>query len=569
LKKKKMTLTQWILFTLAIQVIHFLGTWKLYKVAGYKSWQAAVPIYNAIILMKIIKRPLWWVILLFIPTINLILFGVIWVETLRSFGKNSAKDTFLGIITFGLYIYTINYSSNPTHFPDRSLQAKTGLGETVSSILFAIVAATIVHNYLIQPYIIPTGSLEKSLLIGDFLFVSKFHYGARAPMTAVSFPMVHDTIPVIKTKSYLKKPQLPYFRLPALQKIKRNDIVVFSWPADTVRQFFVREKRVDKPIDKKSNYVKRCVGIPGDTLEIIDGFIHTNGIKNILPERAEVQYTFNAYAKKGVSSRKLLDEGFEDFDRIYKIETITESSFQQIIPYITGRRGTADNFYVYTGSKGLPTDLIRKLGLRVSETLEVDKQLTITLEEADKLRKITWIDSVKQRINSIKVTNESFFPNKIPYNWNEDNFGPLLIPKKEMSIELTRDNLPLYKKIIQEYEGNQLELSPTQIKINGEIASTYTFKKDYYWMMGDNRHKSEDSRFWGFVPDDHIVGKPVFIWFSIKGINDGIKNWSIRWDRVFTTVDGPGERRSYFPYFLVFVVLWQGYVFYRKRKAKA
>lgn len=564
-----MTLTQWILFTLAIQVIHFLGTWKLYKVAGYKSWQAAVPIYNAIILMKIIKRPLWWVILLFIPTINLILFGVIWVETLRSFGKNSAKDTFLGIITFGLYIYTINYSSNPTHFPDRSLQAKTGLGETVSSILFAIVAATIVHNYLIQPYIIPTGSLEKSLLIGDFLFVSKFHYGARAPMTAVSFPMVHDTIPVIKTKSYLKKPQLPYFRLPALQKIKRNDIVVFSWPADTVRQFFVREKRVDKPIDKKSNYVKRCVGIPGDTLEIIDGFIHTNGIKNILPERAEVQYTFNAYAKKGVSSRKLLDEGFEDFDRIYKIETITESSFQQIIPYITGRRGTADNFYVYTGSKGLPTDLIRKLGLRVSETLEVDKQLTITLEEADKLRKITWIDSVKQRINSIKVTNESFFPNKIPYNWNEDNFGPLLIPKKEMSIELTRDNLPLYKKIIQEYEGNQLELSPTQIKINGEIASTYTFKKDYYWMMGDNRHKSEDSRFWGFVPDDHIVGKPVFIWFSIKGINDGIKNWSIRWDRVFTTVDGPGERRSYFPYFLVFVVLWQGYVFYRKRKAKA
>ncbi|MDA7699239.1 signal peptidase I, partial [Flavobacteriaceae bacterium] len=540
-----MTLTQWILFTLAIQVIHFLGTWKLYKVAGYKSWQAAVPIYNAIILMKIIKRPLWWVILLFIPTINLILFGVIWVETLRSFGKNSAKDTFLGIITFGLYIYTINYSSNPTHFPDRSLQAKTGLGETVSSILFAIVAATIVHNYLIQPYIIPTGSLEKSLLIGDFLFVSKFHYGARAPMTAVSFPMVHDTIPVIKTKSYLKKPQLPYFRLPALQKIKRNDIVVFSWPADTVRQFFVREKRVDKPIDKKSNYVKRCVGIPGDTLEIIDGFIHTNGIKNILPERAEVQYTFNAYAKKGVSSRKLLDEGFEDFDRIYKIENITESSFQQIIPYITGRRGTADNFYVYTGSKGLPTDLIRKLGLRVSETLEVDKQLTITLEEADKLRKITWIDSVKQRINSIKVPNESFFPNKIPYNWNEDNFGPLLIPKKEMSIELTRDNLPLYKKIIQEYEGNQLELSPTQIKINGEIASTYTFKKDYYWMMGDNRHKSEDSRFWGFVPDDHIVGKPVFIWFSIKGINDGIKNWSIRWNRVFTTVDGPGERRSY------------------------
>ena len=495
---------------------------------------------------------------------------VIWVEILRSFGKNSAKDTLLGLVTFGLYIYDLNYSDNPKHISDRSLRPKTGFGETVSSILFAIVVATIVHNYIMQPYIIPTGSLEKSLLIGDFLFVSKFHYGARAPMTAVSVPMVHDTIPVLKTKSYLKKPQLPYFRFPALQKIKRNEIVVFSWPADTVRQFFVREKRVDKPIDKKSNYVKRCVGIPGDTLEIIDGFVHTNGIKNVLPERAEVQYTFNAYAKKGVSSRKLLAEGFEDFNRTYKIENITESSYQQLIPYIVGRKGnTIENFSVITESRGLPTDLIRSLGLRVSETLEANKQLTLTLKEAAVLKKISWIDSVKQRINSVKVPNESFFPNKIPYDWNEDNFGPLLIPQKGTTVDLTRKNLPLYKKIIQEYEGNELEVTPTEIKINGKIASQYTFKKDYYWMMGDNRHKSEDSRFWGFVPDDHIVGKPVFIWFSIKGINDGIKNWSVRWDRVFTTVDGPGERRSYFPYFLVFFVLWQGYVFYRKFKAKA
>ena len=565
-----MTLTQWILFTLALQIVHFLGTWKLYKAAGYQAWQAAIPVYNAVILMKIINRPLWWVILLFIPTINLILFSVIWVEILRSFGKNSVKDTLLGLVTFGLYIYALNYSDNPKHISDRSLRPKTGFGETVSSILFAIVAATIVHNYIMQPYIIPTGSLEKSLLIGDFLFVSKFHYGARAPMTAVSVPMVHDTIPVLKTKSYLKKPQLPYFRFPALQKIKRNDIVVFSWPADTVRQFFVREKRVDKPIDKKSNYVKRCVGIPGDTLEIIDGFIHTNGIKNVLPERAEVQYTFNAYAKKGVSSRKLLAEGFEDFNRTYKIENITESSYQQLIPYIVGRKGnTVENFSVITESRGLSTDLIRSLGLRVSETLEANKQLTLTLKEAAVLKKISWIDSVKQRINSVKVPNESFFPNKIPYDWNEDNFGPLIIPQKGTTVDLTRKNLPLYKKIIQEYEGNELEVTPTEIKINGKLASQYTFKKDYYWMMGDNRHKSEDSRFWGFVPDDHIVGKPVFIWFSIKGINDGIKNWSVRWDRVFTTVDGPGERRSYFPYFLVLFLLWQGYVFYRKRKAKA
>ena len=562
-----MTTTEWILFFFALQGVHFLGTWKLYKAAGFQAWQAAVPIYNAFILMKIIKRPAWWVILLFIPTINLILFGVIWVETLRSFGKNSAKDTALVLLTFGLYIYTVNYSANPKHQPDRSLRPKTGVGETVSSILFAVVAATLVHNYFIQPYIIPTGSLEKSLLIGDFLFVSKFHYGARAPMTAVSVPMVHDTVPGLKIRSYLKKPQFPYLRLPGLQKINRNEIVVFSWPADTVRQFFVREKRVDKPIDKKSNYVKRCVGIPGDTLEIIDGFVHTNGSKNQLPDRARVQYTHYAYAQKGVSSRKLLAEGFSDFNRTYKIDNITESSYQQIIPYIIGRMGnTIEDFRVITTAKGLPTDVIRKTGLRVSEILELKKEMTLTLDEATAMRKVPEIDSVVRRFSKKNVPNEAFFPNKIPFDWNEDNFGPLVIPKKGMTVNLNKENLPLYKKIIAEYEANDLETSPSEIRINGNPTDQYTFKKDYYWMMGDNRHKSEDSRFWGFVPDDHIVGKPIFIWFSIKGINDGIKNWSIRWDRVFTTVGGSGERTSYFPYFVGFLVVWQGVVFYRRRK---
>ena len=565
-----MTLSQWILFALAVQFVHFLGTWKLYVAAGYKAWQAAVPVYNAILLMKIINRPVWWVILLFIPTINLILFGVLWVETLRSFGRNKTQDTLLVLLTFGLSIFSLNYSKNLKHISDLSLIPRTGFGETVSSILFAVVAATLVHNYFIQPYIIPTGSLEKSLLIGDFLFVSKFHYGARTPMTAVSFPMVHDTIPVLKVRSYLKKPQLPYFRLPALQKIKRNDIVVFSWPADTVRQFFVREKRVDKPIDKKSNYVKRCVGIPGDTLEIIDGLVYTNGEKNTYSNRAQIQFTFNAYASKGISSRKLLNEGFESFSRKYKIENITESSYQQLIPYIIGRTGnTVENFHVITEAKGLPLELVQKLGLRVSEPLESSKEMTLTLEEANTLRKISGMDSVVQRVNKRKVPNETFFPNKIPYDWNEDNFGPLLIPKKGLTVALTPSNLPLYKKIITDYESNDLEISPTEIRINGEVKESYTFQQDYYWMMGDNRHRSEDSRFWGFVPEDHIVGKPIFIWFSIKGINDGIKNWSVRWDRVFTTVDGPGERLSYFPYFIGVIVILQGIVFYRRRKSKS
>ena len=229
---------------------------------------------------------------------------------------------------------------------------------------------------------------------------------------------------------------------------------------------------------------------------------------------------------------------------------------------------TIENFKVITPSKGLPANIIFEEGLRVSEILELKKEMSLTLEEASILRKISGIDSVNQSINTVKVSNETFFPNKITFNWNEDNFGPIVIPKKGMKVELNRKNISLYKKIISEYEGNKLEINPTQIKVNNINVEQYTFKKDYYWMMGDNRHKSEDSRFWGFVPDDHIVGKPIFIWFSIKGINDGLKNWKIRWDRVFTTVDGPGERHSYFPYFAGFVILWQGFVFYRRKKNK-
>ena len=562
-----MTLLQWVLFFFLIQVVHFLGTWRLYRAAGFNFWQALIPIYNAYVLMQIIRRPKWWVLLLFVPTINLIIFAVIWVETLRSFGWNSTKNTLLVIVSAGFYIYALNYSDNPKYIPNRSLKPKTSFGETISSILFAIVAATIVHNYVIQPYIIPTGSLEKSLLIGDFLFVSKFHYGARVPMTAISLPMVHDTIPLLKTRSYLKKPQLPYLRLPGVKKIKRNEIVVFSWPADTVRQFFVKEKRVDKPIDKKSNYVKRCVGVPGDTLEILNGFVYTNGSKNILPDRAKVQYTHYAYSQKGVSSRKLSSKGYSDYTRTYKIENISETTYKQILPYIIGRKGnTIEDFRVITGSKGLPTKLIYKTGLKVSEILELKKEITLTLIEAENLRKVEGIDSVVRRINQVKVPNEAFFPNKVPFDWNEDNFGPIVVPQIGMTVDLNQKNLSIYKKIIGEYEGNTLELNQQGVKINGEYSSKYTFKKDYYWMMGDNRHKSEDSRFWGFVPDDHIVGKPVFIWFSIKGINDGIKNWKVRWDRVFTTVNGPGKRVSYFPYFIGFIIIWQGIAFYRRRK---
>ena len=215
------------------------------------------------------------------------------IETLRSFGKKSTLDTFLGIITFGFYIYYINYSKKLDYIADRSLHPENKTADTISSLLFAVIVATLVHTYFIQPYTIPTSSLEKSLLIGDFLFVSKMNYGARVPMTTVALPMVHDSIPLTKRKSYLNWPQLPYMRLPGFQTIDRTDIVVFNWPVDTVYKFFDTSKRhVLKPVDKKSNYVKRCVGIPGDSLSIKDGIVYIDGKILVMPERAKPQYSY-------------------------------------------------------------------------------------------------------------------------------------------------------------------------------------------------------------------------------------------------------------------------------------
>ena len=549
---------EWLIFILLLQFIHFVSTWRLYSLAGKKSWASLIPVYNVIILMDIIKRPRWWVLLIFIPVVNILMFSIIWIETIRCFGKKSTAQSILVLITLGFYISYLNYNKKTRYITDKVLENKSAFGEWISSMMFAIIAATLVHTYFIQPFIIPTGSLEKSLLIGDFLFVSKFHYGARLPTTPIALPMVHDTIPIIKTRSYLKKPQLPFYRLPGLQKIKRNDIVVFNWPADTVRQFFVREKGVRKPIDKKSNYVKRCVGIAGDTLEIRDGIVYINNLQNTLPEWAKIQHTYTIYNNNGVSSRKLIQYGIEDFERVYSIKNITQSSFDALIPYITGRRGnTVEDFSVITNSRGLPLDLVKNLGLVISELIPKKKIINSTYENVLKFQKSVEYDSIIRNVSMTRTPNENFFPNRISYDWNEDNFGPITIPKKGAEIVLNKKTYPLYKKIIEEYEGNKVIRKNNNFIINDIIEKSYTFKENYYWMMGDNRHRSEDSRVWGFVPENHIMGKPVFIWMSIDRFNDGFKNWKIRWNRVFSIVNGEGDRKSYLPHFLIFIFLWQ------------
>ena len=560
-----MTLYLWFVFFLAVQIIHFLGTWKLYQAAGRKSWEAAIPVYNSIVLMKIIGRPTWWTILLFIPIINLIMFPVVWVETLRTFGKKSTLDTILGIFTFGVYIYYINYTQKLVHNPDRKLTSENKAGDTVNSLLFAIIVATLVHTYIIQPFTIPTSSLEKSLLIGDFLFVSKVNYGPRVPMTTVALPMVHDSIPLTKSKSYLSWPQLPYFRLPALEKIKNNDIVVFNWPVDTVHYFFEPKGRpgVIKPIDKKSNYVKRCVGIPGDNLSIKDGFVFINGKKLVLPERAKPQYEHTIYAAKGISNELLKETGSTEFSRTYIIKPTSDIQLEAVRPYITYANQNADgSFTIQTGFNGLPASVIQSTGIYAQEQYLAQANANLTLKAAEELRKNKAIDSIV-RIVAKEKGDQTIFPHN--GKWTMDEYGPILIPKAGATVQLNSENIGLYARIIDTYENNKLEIKDNEIKINGQATNSYTFTKDYYWMMGDNRHHSEDSRYWGFVPSDHIVGKPVFIWLSWDTNGKGINK--IRWDRVFTTVDGEGQPQSYFKYFLIILAAYFiGEYFWRKRK---
>ena len=520
-----MTLMQWFIFFLIIQVIHGLGTWKLYIKAGRQAWEAFIPVYNAIVLMKILNRSVWWTILLFLPIINLIMFPVVWVETARSFGKNTFLDTFLAVVTLGFYNYYLNYFLDLEHVKDRSLHPKSNAGDWVNSILFAIVAATLVHTYFIQPYVIPSSSLEKSLLVGEFLFVSKFHYGARVPMTTVAAPMVHDTIPFIKKKSYLfddhknssswkNKLQLPYMRIPGFEKIERNDIVVFNSPADTL--FDMNNPNVDrnyyKPIDKKTNLVKRCVGIAGDSLEVRNGYVYINGKQNVLPDRAQLQFSYYVQPKTSQFSPKQMKDMYG----------------------ITDPFGIINNQNTY-------------------------KFVAISDEAMSKFKNHPNVVSVTPIVEEKGVRNPGIFPHSPDYNWNNDFFGPIYIPEAGKTIDINLEVLPLYKRVITEYENNDLRIEGDQIYINDKLANTYTFKQDYYWMMGDNRHNSLDARAWGFTPYDHVVGKPVFIWMSWDGKNP-------RWSRFFTTVHGSGKRVSYLIPFLVVLLGWFGFSKWRKRR---
>ena len=390
----------------------------------------------------------------------------------------------------------------------------------IDAILFALIAVYFINLYLFQNYQIPTSSLEKSLLVGDFLFVSKASYGPRVPNTPFSFPLVQHTFPEMMGggKSYIETPQWKYRRLKGWDSVTKGDIVVFNFPAgDTVAtkipnpdyytlchylgRDYVHERSdifgdiVWRPVDRRENYVKRCVGTPGDTLEIRDNHIYVNG-------KAEEKY--------------------EGLQLNYYVQTngvmITETMFEKL------QISKDDQELVNPSNLDEMTHLL-KLGFDSTKPIY---HLPMTMDAKNRLQSQAMITKIEVEPDM----NGGVFPLSANYGWTRDNFGPLYIPKKDATVKLTLDNLPIYEHIIRNYEGNTLATTAGVIYINNEATDSYTFKMDYYWMMGDNRHKSADSRYWGFVPEDHIVGRPVVVWLSLDK-DKSLFQGKIRWRRFF------------------------------------
>ena len=404
----------------------------------------------------------------------------------------------------------------------------------IDALVFALVAVYFINLFFFQNYVIPSSSLEKSLLTGDYLFVSKMSYGPRIPETPLTLPLTQHTLPIFECKSYIEWPHWDYRRAKGFGKVKLNDIVVFNYPAgDTLcaapqyqahdfyqlcyqrgyqiypqrpnpdslsamqrrmyfdfiyqagRQEVERNQAeygeiITRPADRRENYVKRCVGLPGQTLQIKNRIVYLDGKANKEPDN--VQYAYNLKLKQN-----------------------------------------------------LPEELMEDLGITMEDLMSLNTAGYMPLTK----RAVSTLAKRKDLVESIKISDDNSTLDIYPLNgnthWTRDNYGPVWIPAKGQSIQLTLDNLPIYERCIRTYEGNTLEVADGKIIINGKVATSYTFKLDYYWMMGDNRHNSLDSRYWGFVPEDHIVGKPIFIWWSSDPDRNGFGG--IRWSRLFRFVD--------------------------------
>ena len=522
-----------LLFAYLLHYLLHIPCYGLYKKAGKNPMHVFIPLIQDFTLMEMLgrkKRQAYWGL---VPYINFLL-GLTWTTDIcNSFGKRALWQHILGIFFGYIYFPIIGADKKtvyegPSHLLDKEVNQvksekeskvkkavkparpqRSFLREWADAIIFAVVAATIIRTFVIEAYKIPTTSMEGSLLAGDFLFVSKLNYGARTPITPVAFPFAHHTMPFGLGQAYSKIVQLPYYRMPGFEKIERGDVVVFNYPGDAL-------EFPERPVDKRENYVKRCVGIAGDTLQIKDRKLFINNVAQTHYKKMQLSYYLIT------NGTKMSAADFEAANvRWYNqfMELHIDENGVPIRPV-----DELYNYYInYLNSKDSMLLILNDEQLAILKQNKAVKEIRPTSEE-----------EFKQVIGENYL--EALFPqSRSVFQWNLDNFGPLVIPKKGMTIKLNKTNILLYRFTIKEYEKVDIQLTDNfQAVINGQPADSYTFKQDYYWMMGDNRHNSADSRYWGFVPEDHVVGKPLFVWLSKDNFNPGLK--SIHWNRMFRSV---------------------------------
>jgi signal peptidase I len=512
----------WIVFIIIVIGWH-IGMYGMFKKAGIDGWKALIPFYNTWCIVQKIHLKKAWFFLQFIPIAGQFITIWITIKFVEYFGRFSLLQHMAVVFLPFIYFPYLGFSDNEKYAGDVVVNnyKKSVAREWVDAAVFAIVAATLIRTFVFEAYTIPTPSMEKTLLVNDYLFVSKFSYGPRIPNTPIAFPFVHHTIPGLNIKSYVEWIEIPYTRWFA-SPVQRNDVVVFNFPVndtvindeehfgsmvtyyEAVRQMG-REKVWDdygdiiitRPVDKRENFIKRCVAVAGDSLQVINGIVYINGEKQTVFPQSERFYNITIPTTVNTNLDRDNDESDEEYYyrkmkfigdilRPYGIDTRTEQG--------DIRPNQAPNSF----------------------------QVNITNEERANLH----LPAGYSISDDIMPPDAGLFPYyDTIHQWSPDNYGPVWIPKKGATIQLTPDNIIRYQRLIQVYEANQFEQKDGKIYINGVATDSYTFKMDYYWMMGDNRHNSLDSRYWGVVPEDHIVGKASLIWFSWE---DGP-----RWKRIF------------------------------------
>ena len=594
-----MYIGNWIF--LAFTLISFVGLYKIFEKTGRTTWKAWVPFLNYYEWLKLIERPWWWVFLMIVPGVNILMYCVLSFITAQYFGKRKAMDlTLAAFLPFFYPIYLGFSTGEKFKGIDDIKNLKGGFIKTwLDPLIFAIIAASIIRTFFLEAFTIPTSSLEKSLMVGDFLFVNKFAYGAKTPQTPLAFPLAHHTMPLINKKSYLEWIRLPYYRLPGYSKIQNGDIVVFNYPdGDTValnyqnfsyyqliREIAREQKQmyagdsallakindkelynsarqyvwtnpqqfgeiVARPKDKREHYVKRCVAIAGDKLEIKDGEIYINNVKQPFPENAQHHYFVKT-------------KGFLFGNEIANNGEVTLSNEKLLDRY---------DIYVTEGN------------IYAESNDTVVYELNMPAKVATEIKQLPEVISVERKIEPKNQRDERIFPHNKNFAWNNDNFGPFVLPKAGATVSIDTTNIALYLKIMNTYDGNHdVEIKSDKVYYDGSPITSYTFKQDYYWMMGDNRHNSADSRSWGVVPFDHVVGTPVFVWFSMKDpknnpvsgegyLSSLVKNskeGKYRWERFFCFVDKEGLSKSYFLHFLISgIAVWAFFKFRKRKKLK-